>query len=168
MVGGIDIIKQGVKGDRGWEGAIRQRNKRNFCKIECLEFSTGYFAVAAEEGHRLVRAECFDAAALNFWGRPIEGVIAFVDINNRRVMQLVDTGVVPIPKAPGDYSKKAISKARAPINPIVVQQPNGPAFKVNGSPACSNEGPTESHGGTSISSPGKRRACPRGNWYFVG
>jgi len=133
MVGEIDIINQVVKADRGWQAAMRKRNIRNFDKIECLEFSTGYFAVAAEEGHRLVRAECFDAAALNFWGRPIEGLIAVVDINSRRVTQLVDTGVVPIPKAPGDYSKKAISKTRAPINPIVVQQPNGPAFKVNGS-----------------------------------
>src|SRR5260370_29479921 len=132
MVGEIDIINQVVNADRGWQAAMRKRNIRNFDKIECLEFSTGYFAVAAEEGHRLVRAECFDAVALNFWGRPIEGLIAVVDINSRRVMQLVETGVVPIPKRPGDYSKKASTNTRAPINPIV-QQPNGPAFKVNGS-----------------------------------
>ncbi len=123
-----------VRADPGWQAAMRKRGFATFDKIECMPFSAGYFAVPEEKGHRLMRAECFDAgAALNYWGRPIEGVVATVDLNQRRVMKLVDTGVVPVPKEPAEYDAKSLATKRAPLKPVVEQEPDGPNFVVNGS-----------------------------------
>jgi primary-amine oxidase len=99
-----------------------------------MPFSAGYFGDSAEQGHRLVRAECYDAAsAVNFAGRPIEGLVATVDLNQRRVLKLVDTGAVPVSKAVADYGPKSFPTSRQPLKQIVVQEPDGPDFRVKGS-----------------------------------
>jgi len=127
-------LKDILAADPGWRAAMRKRGLRQFDRIECMPFSAGYFGVAAEKGRRLVRAQCYDAgSALNYWGRPIEGVVATVDLDRRRVFKLVDTGIVPVPAGPVDYDPKTIGAQRPPLNPIVVQQPRGPAFTVRGS-----------------------------------
>ena len=123
-----------LRADSGWQAAMRKRGYEKFDKIECMPFSAGYFGVPEEEGHRLVRAECYDGgSAINYWGRPIEGVVATVDLNQKKVMKLIDTGVVPVPKEPAEYDAKSIATTRAALNPIVTEQPKGPDFAVAGS-----------------------------------
>jgi primary-amine oxidase len=130
----IDKLNGILRADAGWQAAMHKRGFQQFDKIECMPFSAGYFGNSAEQGHRLVRAECYDAgSALNYWGRPIEGLVATVDLNQRSVLKLVDTGVMPVPKEPADYDTKSVATSRQPLNPIVIQEPNGPDFAVNGS-----------------------------------
>ena len=123
-----------LRADPRWQSAMRKRGFEKFDKISCMPFSAGYFGVPAEEGHRLVRAECYDAgSAINYWGRPIEGVVATVDLNQRRVQTLVDTGMVPVPQEPAEYDAKSVASKRSPLKPISVQEPDGPDFVINGS-----------------------------------
>jgi primary-amine oxidase len=134
LIDEIDKLNGILRSDVAWQAAMRKRGFQQFDKIECMPFSAGYFGDSAEQGHRLVRAECYDAgAAVNFWGRPIEGLVATVDLNQRRVLKLVDTGVVPVSKAPSDYGPKSVPSPRQPLKQIVVQEPNGPDFAVQGS-----------------------------------
>jgi primary-amine oxidase len=94
LIDEIDKLNGILRADAGWQAAMRKRGFQQFDKIECMPFSAGYFGNSAEQGHRLVRAECYDAgSALNYWGRPIEGLVATVDLNQRQILKLVDTGV---------------------------------------------------------------------------
>jgi len=130
----LDSLNDIVRTDPGWQAAMRKRGFEKFDKVECMPFSAGYFGDAEEQGHRLVRAECYDAgSALNYWGRPIEGLVATVDLNQRRVLKLIDTGVVPVPKEPAEYDAKSIATSRAPLKPVIVQQPKGSDITVSGS-----------------------------------
>jgi primary-amine oxidase len=123
-----------LKTDAGWRAAMNKRGFNNYDQIKCMPFSAGYFDVPEEEGHRLLRVECYDGASSpNYWGRPIEGVVATVDLNQGRIMKLIDTGVVPVPKAPSEYDAKSINTSRPPLNPIVVEEPKGPDYTINGS-----------------------------------
>ena len=134
LIDEIDKLNGILRADAAWQAAMRERGFQQFDKIECMPFSAGYFGDSAEQGHRLVRAECYDAAsAVNFWGRPIEGLVATVDLNQRRVLKLVDTGAVPVSKAAADYGPKSVPSSRQPLKPIVVQEPDGPDFGVKGS-----------------------------------
>ncbi|MBV8476635.1 MAG: primary-amine oxidase [Acidobacteria bacterium] len=134
LIDEIDRLNGILRNDARWRTAMRKRGFQHFDKIECMPFSAGYFGVSAEQGHRLVRAECYDAgAALNYWGRPIEGIVATVDLNQRRVLKLIDTGVVPVPNEPADYDSKSVATTRKPLNPIISHEPRGPDFTVNGS-----------------------------------
>jgi primary-amine oxidase len=134
LIDEIDQLNGILRTDAGWLAAMRKRGFQDFNKIKCMPFSAGYFGISAEHGHRLVRAECYDAgSALNYWGRPIEGLVATVDLNQRRVLKLIDTGVVSVPKEPAEYDAKSVATTRQPLNPIIIQQPNGPDFSVKGS-----------------------------------
>ena len=55
-----------------------------------------------------------------------------MDLNERKVVQVLDTGVVPIPDAPIDYDQESIGQLRAAPNEISIEQPLGPSFRLDG------------------------------------
>jgi primary-amine oxidase len=85
--------------DAAWRAAMQRRGYDSIRpdKLFCAPLPAGYTGDAAEEGRRLVRVSCFDTAGTqNVWGRPIEGLHAVVDLDERRVIRVVDTGPVPV------------------------------------------------------------------------
>ena len=122
-----------VYANRDWQEAIRKRGITNFRDVVCIPHTVGYYGIAEEEGRRLVKVVCFESSGTkNFWGRPIEGLIAVVDQHKGEVVRLIDTGVVTIPKAPVDFDEDSVRKLRDPPNPILLMQSQGPSFKVDG------------------------------------
>ncbi len=122
-----------VKTSADWQAAMRKRGFEAFDKIFCGPLSAGYFGVREEEGRRLVRSLCFDASdAKNFWGRPIEGLVAIVDLNRKEVVKVIDEGVVPVPRGPVDYDAAAVGEVRKAV-PIRIEQEKGPEFTLDGS-----------------------------------
>jgi primary-amine oxidase len=84
--------------DAGWQAAMRRRGYPNFDGISCAPLSPGPAADRREAGKRLLRVACFDeTGAETAWSRPIEGLIAVVDLDAGRVMRLIHTGPVPVP-----------------------------------------------------------------------
>lgn len=84
--------------DPGWQAAMRKRGYENFDRVSCAPLSPGPATDPSEAGKRLLRVTCFDeAGAETSWSRPIEGLIAVVDLDAGTVMRLVDTGPVPVP-----------------------------------------------------------------------
>jgi primary-amine oxidase len=74
---------------------------------------------------------CTDAdGQYHTWGRNIEGLWVVVDITGKKVLQVIDTGVIPTAKYVGDF-EEAAAIPREGTNPIVVLQPMGPSFKVD-------------------------------------
>jgi primary-amine oxidase len=86
--------------DPGWQAAMRQRGYDTIApeKLYCAPFPAGYLGDPAEAGRRLLRVSCFDTSTSsnNIWGRPIEGLHAVVDLDEAKVLRLVDTGPVPL------------------------------------------------------------------------
>ena len=121
-----------VRANPAWRAALRRRGIDNLGDVVCIPNTVGYYGIAEEEG-RLVKVVCYESSgASNFWGRPIEGLIAIVDYNKGKVVKVIDTGIVPIPKAPVDFDEDSVGKLREPPNPISIVQPRGPSFKVDG------------------------------------
>jgi len=121
-----------VKKNPEWVAAMKKRGFKSFDAIFCGPLSTGYYGIKAEESRRLVRALCFDRAdTKNFWGRPIENLVAVVDLNTKEVVQVIDEGVVPVPRTPVDYDEKAAPSARK-VKPLAVEQSEGPGFELDG------------------------------------
>jgi primary-amine oxidase len=59
-------------------------------------------------------------------------VIAWVDVNARRVVKFVDEGGVPVPSAAAEYSTPATAKPRRGLKPLQISQPQGHSFEVSG------------------------------------
>jgi primary-amine oxidase len=128
-----NLVQTIVRGNQEWQAAARKRGIENFREVICVPNTVGYFAIAEEEGHRLVKVVCYSSSGSNnYWGRPIEGLIAVVDLNTRELVKLIDTGVVPVPTAPADFDENSVGSLREPPNPISIEQSEGPSFKVTG------------------------------------
>ena len=93
----------------------------------------GYFAIAEEGSRRLAAASCLDRHGVeNIWGRPVEGLTIYIDLHEKKVFRVVDTGIVPVPTAPVDMHPEAIGPTRPALAPLDVAQPMGPGFTRDG------------------------------------
>jgi primary-amine oxidase len=134
MIEDVLLTQQIVQSDPQWQEAMRKRGITNFKDVQVDPWGAGFYGEG--EGGPAVRiargVSYYNAGTKNAYARPIEGVIAYVDLNNKRVFKLVDTGVVPIPKQTGELDQKSISKLRTAPKPLEIVQRDGPSFVLNG------------------------------------
>jgi hypothetical protein len=72
---------------------------------------------------------------MNFYARPIEGLQAIIDLDERRIVKLLDSGVVPIPAANHNFDEASIGASiglRPELRPIRISQPLGVNFRFDG------------------------------------
>ena len=80
-------------------------------------------------GTRLLRALSDYAGGLpNSYDRPIEGVVATVDMNRMTVVDVTDTGKRPV----DTQTTGNADSPRTGLKPLVVTQPDGPSFQISG------------------------------------
>jgi primary-amine oxidase len=127
----LELAPRLTMADPDWQAALRKRGYTTFDKFYCAPLSAGYLANPAEDGRRLLKVVCFNTAGTqnNVWGRPIEGLYALVDVDERKVIQIVDSGVIPVSRDPADFAGSA-----APA-----QTSEGPAVKDLGFTLSGNE-----------------------------
>ena len=104
--------------DPEWRAAMRRRGYDAIQpeKLFCAPLPAGYTGDPGEEGRRLVRVTCFDTAGTqNVWGRPIEGLHAVVDLDEKRVIRVVDTGPVAVSRETHEF-QGAPAKPKRPVN----------------------------------------------------
>jgi primary-amine oxidase len=122
-----------IKTNPEWQAAMRRRGFTGYDTVSCYSSSPGYFATAEDRAHRVVRVICYDRHAT--WdpdGRPIEGLAVHWDPNEHKVLRVIDDGVLPIPQGPVNYDADSLGKLRDIPSPIIIQQPQGPSFRVDG------------------------------------
>jgi primary-amine oxidase len=129
----ITGVDEAVKENTEWQAAMRRRGITDYETVTCIGISPGYFGTPEEQGRRLQRVICEDRRGV--WegdGRPIEGLVVLWDANDRKVLRVIDTGVVPVPRGPVDYDIDSVGPLRDVPTPITVQQPQGPSFRIEG------------------------------------
>jgi len=68
----------------------------------------------------------------NGYARPVEGLIAFVDLLSMEVVRIEDHGMTPLPPGSGNYAPRYVGELRSDLRPIEITQPEGPSFTVAG------------------------------------
>ena len=99
-----------------------------------LPLSAGQFEFPDEVGHRVMRAiTLYQEEPTDIpWLRPIEGVIAYVDLVERRVLHFADHGGDPIPPRHPNFGEGEWGPVRTSLQPLAITQPEGPSFRVDG------------------------------------
>ena len=123
-----------VKASPDFQAALRKRGINDTSLVMVDPWPAGNYGVAEEEGLRLSFARSWLKTSPNDNGyaRPIEGVIAVVDLNEMRVLRVEDHGVVPLPPNDGNYAEEFVKEFRTDLKPLDVVQPEGPSFGVEG------------------------------------
>src|SRR5262249_40256016 len=96
-------------------------------------WAAGYYGLPDERGMHAIRAmSYYRGESKNPYARPIEGVVAFVDLNKKRVVKLLDTGMAPVPEFNRDLDPTSVGKLREAPKPLEITQSSGPGFQVMG------------------------------------
>ena len=133
MLDDVLMFQSIVRGDAEWQSAMRKRGITEFGKVQIEMWSAGNFGFPEEQGKRLFRGLSYlREDSKNPYARPIEGVIAVVDMNARKVLKVVDSGVVPVPSATADVDEKSVGQLREAPKPLQIVQPNGASFEIRG------------------------------------
>jgi primary-amine oxidase len=84
---------------------MRRRGVEDDERVRVCALSAGCFDIPGEEGRRLVRGSSFVQSDPqdNAWAHPLEGLVAYLDLNSGEVVQVVETDIVPVPAKRFDY-----------------------------------------------------------------
>ena len=110
--------------------------EEELAKIFVTPLTAGSFGLP-EEQRRIVKAQMYyiEGAGINLYARPIEGVQAIVDLDRQEVIQVLDSGVAPIPEDNHNFDEETVAAKhglRAELKPIRITQPDGRNFTLNG------------------------------------
>lgn len=129
------IIRELIGADERWATALAARGIDDPSTVALAGLSAGRYPIEGEQGRRLARVLGHHQPTPQTmpWAHPIDGLVAYVDLASRTVVDVIDTGVMPIPQETGDYHVPGtFGPERTTQKPIVIQQPDGPSFSFDG------------------------------------
>lgn len=105
-------------------------------KVFVTPLTAGSFGLPFED-RRIVKAQMYstEGAGINLYAKPLEGLQAIMDLDTRRVLRVLDSGVVPVPAATHDFDEASVGARhglRPPLKPIRITQPAGVNFSFDG------------------------------------
>jgi primary-amine oxidase len=112
-----------VRASEPWRAALARRGISNPSDVVVFAWPTGQFGLDDSTHGRFVRAVAYMRAAKhNEMARPIEGLVALVDVSGRRIVQIDDQGDVPVPDAASERN------AWRPLPPPATPEPSSSAW----------------------------------------
>ncbi len=137
-------IEEAVKSDARWQAAVAARGVTDpsLCMVD--PWPSGHTGPQDDPVHgRIARPLTFVRTSPNDHGyaRPVEGLVVTIAIDTMEVLEVEDHGVVPLPPHPGNYEPElmyepgnipAFDGPRTDVKPIVITQPEGPSFTLDG------------------------------------
>jgi primary-amine oxidase len=117
-----------------WNAALDRRGIVDRSLVQIDPWPAGTFDLPHEEGRRITRCLAYlrESPEDNGYARPLEGLLAFVDMGRGEVLEVVDLGVVPFPPKSGSYYPEHNGPLRTDLKPLEITQPEGPSFEVEG------------------------------------
>ena len=88
-----------------WNAALDRRGVVDRSLIQIDPWPAGTFGLPHEEGRRITRCLAYvrESKEDNGYARPLEGLLAFVDMGRGEVLEVVDYGLAPFPPTSGSY-----------------------------------------------------------------
>ncbi len=120
-----------VRANPAWQEAMRRRGITNFADVFIVAWAGGVEAAREVKAHRYSRVTTYYRGnQKNDQGPPIEGVEIVVDIDEQKVLQVIDTGVRTVPRESSDFFNPEVrGPARPALKPLSISQPEGPSFE---------------------------------------
>ncbi len=113
--------------------ALEARGITDLTLVSCSTGSNAYMGEQDEDGRRIGRGGCrYADGTVNGLREAIEGLVVVVDMESREVLEVIDQGIKPRTGPVAEHHPEAIGETRPPLPPIVVTQPQGRGFTIDG------------------------------------
>ena len=131
--------KKIVRADKRWQEALRERGVENPDNVFLSIWAPGEVLGNVDDTFPLLRVIPYfcEKGEVNCYGRPIEGLVALVDLSHKKVVKLTTSENVGFPKQSADFfDPKLRGPQRQGLKPLNILQPQGPSFVKNGYEIC--------------------------------
>ncbi len=128
------LARQITLDDKGWQNAMRARGITDFTKVACTPLPAGPREAGSAQSARVLKVPCFslEHRLHPAHGRPIEGLVAVVDVDAKELVRLIDDGAkVEIGPPPATYGAASWSP-RDPMKPVRNMLPAGSNISIRG------------------------------------
>lgn len=118
--------------DEAWIAALAARGLAT-SDVVLVPLSAGHYGYAQEDGRRILRAFAFQqfSPSDHPWAHPVDGLTAYIDVADRRIIEIVDTPGFDIPQTSGNFDDPAVQGPPLEgLKPIEITQPEGSSFTV--------------------------------------
>jgi primary-amine oxidase len=138
MIEEFDSCVDIVRADPAWRAAVARRglSDADIDRIQIDPWSFGHFGGEEKfRGKRLMRGVAFHRGKMtdNGYAHPIEGLVAIIDLNAGKVVELLDDGAdVRVPQALHNYDTPSLGAPREGLKPLHIVQPEGVSFEIEG------------------------------------
>lgn len=153
MLEDLVAVDEIVKADPGWRAAMARWGVTDLDLARPCPLSAGAFGIQGEEGRRMLRVLSFTQhhEKDHPWAHPVDGLVAYVDLIERRVLHLIDQELLAIPEEEGNFDDPAqVGPARTSLKPSTSASRRGPA-----SPSTATRWPGRAGGCGSGSTPAR-------------
>jgi primary-amine oxidase len=124
-----------VRADDRFKAAMARRGITNVEDVAIDGWAAGVLSPAERQANRrLMRGLAYfkGRGIRNYYARPIEGVVATVDMNAGTVIDVQDVEMPPVAAGAQEFSEKANGPIRQGLKPLLSQMPDGVSFEVSG------------------------------------
>lgn len=130
----FEVLSELAKADPRWQAAMTKRGITDFESAVVDGWAPGMLSPAERaSGKRLMRGYTYyQPNYVNYYGAPIEGLMVVVNLTDREVMDVVDTGAQPFSTANFDYDEETTAPLQPSPKALTIQQPDGTTFGLDG------------------------------------
>ncbi|GAA4263035.1 primary-amine oxidase [Dactylosporangium darangshiense] len=128
------MVEEIVHKDPRWLAAMHRRGLTDLSVLRVQPLSAGAAMSEAEQGRRLQRTFTFlqKSPADLPWAHPVDGVVAYVDVIAREVVEVLDVAAPAVPQEDGNFHLPEFNgPLREGVRPIEITQPHGPSFTID-------------------------------------
>ncbi|MBD3003818.1 primary-amine oxidase [Streptomyces sp. 5-10] len=128
----FETVQEILNADPRWQAALSRRGLTTRTVL-ATSLSAGHYGNPDEVGHRIVRAFGFHQPRKGDqpWAHPVDGLVAYIDLTDRRVREVIDDVVVQVPQESGNFQDREYTgPPRTSLKPIEIRQPEGVSFSV--------------------------------------
>lgn len=120
--------------DPRFREGLKARGITDVSKVFCAPWTAGDYGIPSQEGKRILMVGCFDTrrSTNNTFGWPIERLYAVVDLRARRVLEVIDNGIVPLSTSDQNFREADVGALRAARKTTRLSQPDGAGFRIDG------------------------------------
>lgn len=114
--------------------ALAKRGLMDVKKVVATPLTVGYFdgKDGLRQEDRLLKIVSYlDTGDGNYWAHPIENLVAVVDLVQKKLIQIEDQGVVPVPMKATPYDGRD-RKATPASKPLEITEPEGKNYTITG------------------------------------
>ncbi|MFE3000803.1 primary-amine oxidase [Nocardia sp. NPDC059246] len=122
-----------VNSDPRWVDALARRGVTDLSLVRTPSITAGYFGFEEDTKARVARVVAWkqDHAGDIAYAHPVDGIVAHVDLTNKKVIRVIESDITHVPAESGNYlDPQYRGPDRTTLKPISITQPEGVSFSL--------------------------------------